>query len=451
MKEKLLAVSPLDGRYHDKITPLRTIASEYGLIRYRYVVELKWLIALVQQGIVSPCDSAVVLPALEQLTHEFTLEDAERVKTIEATTNHDVKAIEYFLQTRFKTEASLTPLIPYIHFGCTSEDINNLAYGLMLKDLRDVLNLLLSPVMETLKTQALHFAPLSMLSRTHGQAATPTTLGKEWANVLHRLQRQVQQLNRTPILGKCNGAVGNYNAHRVSHPEINWPQLSLQFIEQLGLQFNPYTTQIEPHDALADFLHTLSRINTVLIDFCQDTWHYISLNYFSLKKVDNEVGSSTMPHKINPIDFENAEGNLGMANALALHLATKLPVSRLQRDLSDSTVLRNMGSVAGYSVLAYQSLSKGLHKLKANETQITTDLQQHWEVLAEPIQTVLRAHGIADAYEQLKDFTRGERITQEAIADFIHALDIPDQSKARLLALTPGNYTGLAATLAKEV
>lgn len=447
----LFSISPLDGRYHNKVNTLREIASEYGLIRYRYQIEIQWLITLIEAQVI-PVDSAgTIIEKLHHLNNHFNQDNANTIKTIEATTNHDVKAVEYALQQQLSDDSQLKPLLPFIHFACTSEDINNLAYGLMLKDCQNVIHNSLSPILTFLKNQAHQHADLSMLSRTHGQAASPTTLGKEWANVLARLQRQHQQMKKISILGKCNGAVGNYNAHIVSHPNINWPAIVKQFIETLGLEFNPYTTQIEPHDSLAECMHCLSRINTILIDFCRDSWHYISLNYFTLKKVDSEVGSSTMPHKINPIDFENAEGNFGIANALATHLANKLPISRLQRDLSDSTVLRNLGSVFGYSILGFHSLLKGLNKLQANDSIITADLNQHWEVLAEPIQTVLRAHGVADAYEQLKALTRGAQINAELIADFIQSLNLPKPAQSTLMSLTPQNYTGLAATLAKEV
>ena len=447
----LFSISPLDGRYHNKVNTLREIVSEYGLIRYRYQIEIEWLITLIKAQVVPVDSTNTIIEKLNLLNKHFNQDTAHTIKEIEKTTNHDVKAVEYALQQQLSEDSQLKPLLPFIHFACTSEDINNLAYGLMLKDCKNLLLDNLIPILQFLKTKAHQYANLSMLSRTHGQAASPTTLGKEWANVLARLQRQHQQIQQISILGKCNGAVGNYNAHMVSHPNIHWPTVVKQFIETLGLEFNPYTTQIEPHDSLAECLHCLSRINTILIDFCRDNWHYISLSYFTLKKVDSEVGSSTMPHKINPIDFENAEGNFGIANALASHLANKLPISRLQRDLTDSTVLRNLGSVFGYSVLGCHSLLKGLNKLQANEHIIATDLNQHWEVLAEPIQTVLRAHGVTDAYEQLKVLTRGAQISEEKITDFIQSLNLPKSAQSTLMALTPQNYIGLAASLAREV
>ncbi len=447
----LFSISPLDGRYHNKVNTLREIVSEYGLIRYRYQIEIEWLITLIKAQVV-PVDSInTIIEKLNLLNKHFNQDTAHTIKEIEKTTNHDVKAVEYALQQHLSDDSQLQSLLPFIHFACTSADINNLAYGLMLKDCKNLLLDNLIPILQFLKTKAHQYANLTMLSRTHGQAASPTTLGKELANVYSRLERQYSQLEKISILGKCNGAVGNYNAHIVSYPNIHWPQISKQFIETLGLEFNPYTTQIEPHDSLTECLQCISRINTILISLCRDCWHYISLNYFKLKKIESEVGSSTMPHKVNPIDFENAEGNLGIANALASHLAYKLPISRLQRDLTDSTVMRNIGNVVGYSILSLQSLSKGLNKLQANEHIIATDLNQHWEVLAEPIQTVLRAHGVTDAYEQLKLLTRGAQISEEKITDFIQSLNLPKSAQSTLMALTPQNYIGLAASLAREV
>lgn len=454
MDNALLALSPLDGRYINKLTDLQPILSEFGLIKYRSIVEIEWLQTLAACDKISelPTLDATTIAALDSLKHDFSLADAARIKTIEATTNHDVKAVEYFLQEKCQTIPALNQALPFIHFGCTSEDINNLSYALMVKTARDDVMLpALTVIIDALTTLASSTAALPMLSRTHGQTASPTTLGKEVANVIARLTRQMNQLADQPILGKINGAVGNFNAHHAAYPNIDWPALSTRFVEALGLTANPHTTQIEPHDALAELLHILARINTILIDFCRDVWSYISLGYFTQKKLDNEVGSSTMPHKVNPIDFENAEGNAGVANALANHLAAKLPRSRWQRDLTDSTVLRNLGNVFGHTLLTYASLTKGLSKLTVNEQRLTDDLSNRWELLAEPIQTVMRRHGITDAYEQLKALTRGQAINQESLSAFIDGLQIPDDAKSTLKALTPCTYTGFALQLTQEL
>ena len=448
----LTAISPLDGRYSRQTDQLRTIVSEYGLIFYRLAVELKWLALLAQHPEFTALNplSNDEADALQKIQDHFNEAEAEHIKSIEKKTNHDVKAIEYYLREKCEAHPTLNRLSPFIHFGCTSEDINNLAYALMLKDARDhVIKPHLTKLISALDTFAKNTAHCPMLSRTHGQPATPTTLGKEFKNFAVRLQRQFNALMATPISGKCNGAVGNYNAHCVAFPEIDWPTLSKKFVESLGLEWNAYTTQLEPHDCLAQFFNALTVCNTILIDFSRDCWGYIALDYFLLQKNKDEVGSSTMPHKINPIDFENAEGNLGLSTALATHLAQKLPISRWQRDLTDSTVLRNIGSVLGYAVIAYASLSKGMTKLIPNTEKIKSDLNQHWEILAEPIQTVMRCYGITDAYEQLKNKTRGEAITEKQLMAFIDSLAIPDDAKKRLRALTPENYIGLAKELAK--
>ena len=450
----LTAISPLDGRYQSKLETLRPIVSEYGLIYYRVYVEVRWLIMLSENAQIVDGDilSTEEKVWLENLTENFNVVDGQEIKNIEATTNHDVKAVEYFLQQKLKEQGALSRFIPLIHFGCTSEDINNLAYALMFKAARDEILLpAMQDVIDTMKRIAKNNATVSMLARTHGQPASPTTLGKELLNHVLRLSRQRNQFAQSEILGKCNGAVGNFNAHVSAYPELDWPKISEAFVTGLGLVCNVYTTQIEPHDWVVEALHSLMRFNTILIDLNRDLWGYISLNYFSQKKVENEVGSSTMPHKVNPIDFENSEGNLGMANAVAEHFANKLPISRWQRDLSDSTVFRNLGSIFGYSQLAYQAALKGLNKLIANEDVIRDDLDQHWEVLAEAIQTVMRRYGISDAYEQLKAYTRGERLDAARIKAFIDQLKIPDDAKARLQAMTPQTYTGLAVSLLEKM
>ncbi len=449
----LTNLSPLDGRYANLLNSLRNTLSEYGLIRYRLIVEVRWLLALAEhpQIIEVPELSPKSQDYLLKLIDDFDEAAAQEIKQIEQKTNHDVKAVEYYLQQKLEHHAELNALIPFIHFACTSEDINNLAYALMLKD---ALQKDLAPsqheLIHTLLNRAQAYASLAMLGRTHGQAATPTTLGKELINFVARLDRAYQILKSCKIPGKFNGAVGNLNAHQAAYPEINWLVLSEHFVNSLGLSWNAYTTQIEPHDELAATLHALMRFNTILIDLNRDLWSYISLGYFKQKMVAHEVGSSTMPHKINPIDFENAEGNLGMANALADHMANKLPISRLQRDLSDSTTLRNLGSVMGYSLLAYQSCLKGLKKLEANETLLAHDLDQHWEVLAEAIQTTMRRYKINKAYESLKDLTRGKKVDQHTLKKFIDALELPKEAKQHLSKLTPANYIGYAAELVKN-
>jgi adenylosuccinate lyase len=449
----LTNLSPIDGRYANKVDALRPILSEFGLVRYRVLVEIRWLQALAKEPAITevPPLSGEADAFLEEIIAGFSESDAERVKTIEKTTNHDVKAVEYFLKERTANLPELAKISEFIHFACTSEDINNLAYGLMLKQARD--EELLPDMLELIEgiwVMAHDYSAQPMLSRTHGQAATPTTVGKEFANVAARLERQHFQLANVSLLGKINGAVGNYNAHIVAYPEVDWPSFGQRFVESLGLTFNPYTTQIEPHDYIAEYFHALSRFNTVLIDFNRDVWGYISQGYFSQKTIAGEVGSSTMPHKVNPIDFENSEGNLGVANALFAHLAEKLPISRWQRDLSDSTVLRNLGVGIAHTIIALQASLKGLSKLQLNPAAIEADLNDNWEVLAEPIQTVMRRYGVEKPYEKLKELTRGRRIGAEDMQNFVNGLDIPEQAKQRLLALTPRGYTGYAETLAKR-
>lgn len=450
----LTALSPIDGRYAAKCDSLRDIFSEFGLIRYRTLVEVRWLETLASQpGVLEvPRFNEATLEYLNNLIRDFSLADAERVKAIEKTTNHDVKAVEYFLKEKVADIPELRQVGEFIHFACTSEDINNLAYGLMLKEARDMVLLpQIDRIIVGLTAMAHEFADIAMLSRTHGQTASPTTVGKELANVVHRLKRQREQIAGVQLTGKINGAVGNFNAHIVAYHGVDWPALAHEFVSRLGLAWNPYTTQIEPHDYIAELCDAQRRLNTVLIDFSRDVWGYISLGYFRQKTVAGEVGSSTMPHKVNPIDFENAEGNLGVANALLDHLATKLPVSRWQRDLTDSTVLRNLGVGAGHMLIAFESILKGLSKLELNREALQTDLDQSWEVLAEAIQTVMRRHGIEQPYEKLKAFTRGRDIDQIAIRQFIEQLELPEVAKHELLALTPAGYTGNAAHMAKLI
>ncbi len=444
----LTALSPLDGRYASKTAELRPYFSEYGLIYYRVHVEIEWLIHLSEQADIEelPEFSHKTKKALRAIVKNFSGEDAEQVKQIERTTNHDVKAVEYFLKQATADNSDIAQYSEFFHFACTSEDINNLSYALMLKAARDEAILPgLQAVIDSLKKQAQGAIAIPMLARTHGQTASPTTLGKEVANVVHRLNKAYQAIAATPMLGKINGAVGNFNAHLSAYPELDWPEVSQQFVEHLGLTYQPMTTQIEPHDFIAEFCHAMNRSNTILIDFARDIWAYISLGYFKQKTVAGEVGSSTMPHKVNPIDFENAEGNLGLANAVMGHLAEKLPISRWQRDLTDSTVLRNLGVGAGYTAIAYASLLKGMGKLSCNETRIAQDLDAAWEVLAEPIQTVMRRYNIDEPYEKLKALTRGkDGINQESLRDFIQALDIPEPAKQDLLKLSPASYIGNA-------
>jgi adenylosuccinate lyase len=445
----LTALSPLDGRYEKKIAPLRALFSEYGLIRFRVLVEIRWLLALSSWAALKevPTFSPMTRAVLETIVDSFSEADARRVKEIEATTNHDVKAVEYFLKEKTLSNAEVAKIGEFFHFACTSEDINNLSHGLMLQRGRDDI---LMPAMDMLiaaiKSLAVKFADQPMLARTHGQPASPTTLGKEMANLGYRLARQREQVAAVSLLGKMNGAVGNYNAHLAAYPELDWEGCARDFVTGLGLAWNPYTTQIEPHDCMAELFHALFRFNTILLDFNRDLWGYISLGYFRQKVKDGEVGSSTMPHKVNPIDFENSEGNLGLANALFEHLAAKLPISRFQRDLSDSTVLRNLGVAFGYSLLAYDSCVRGIGKLEVDSARINADLDNNWEVLAEPIQTVMRRYGVDNPYEKLKELTRGKNgITRESLQGFIRKLPIPEDAKAQLLALTPASYTGNAA------
>lgn len=450
----LRALSPADGRYADKLSELRDIFSEYGLIRFRVRVEVRWLQWLADESSVTELAplSSVMKDVLNHMVDDFSLDDAERIKDIEATTNHDVKAVEYFIRERLGDGPEIPALKDFLHFGCTSEDINNLSYAFMLRTSRqDVVLPRMRKIRSMLQTLAREHASLPMLSRTHGQTASPTTLGKEFANVVARLDRAQQQFKEVEIRGKFNGAVGNFNAHVITYPDADWPDISQRFIESLGLDTNPYTTQIEPHDWIAEYSHALMRYNTILIDLCRDIWSYISLGYFKQTVGQNEVGSSTMPHKVNPIDFENAEGNLGMANAMLGHFAEKLPISRWQRDLSDSTVQRNFGVAIGYHVIAMGSLQKGLGKLEVNSEAIQADVAAAWEVLAEAVQSVMRRYGIPEPYEKLKALTRGQAVTKELLHEFIATLDIPKSEKTRLTKLTPGDYTGLAASLAGKI
>lgn len=450
----LTALSPTDGRYGPRCDALRPIFSEYGLIRFRVRVEVAWLLALSREPGISELAEITGRPArrLESLVTDFTEADAVRVKEIEADTNHDVKAIEYFIKEQLIGAGADERMCEFTHFAATSEDINNLSYALMMQEARSsVLLPLQQKLIAGLTAMAQEHAALAMLSRTHGQPASPTTLGKELANVVARLMRQREQLSAVKIMGKMNGAVGNFNAHLAAYPEVDWPAVTRVFIESLGLTSNLFTTQIEPHDWIAEYCDALERFNTILTDFCRDVWGYISLGYFHQRSVEGEVGSSTMPHKINPIDFENAEGNLGLANSLLSHFADKLPVSRWQRDLSDSTVLRNLGVAVAHSVIAWHSILRGLEKLDPDPSRMKEDLEDNWEVLAEPIQTVMRRYGIDSPYEKLKTLTRGRRIGRDAIRDFISQLDLPEEARARLMALTPETYIGLAAVLAEEI
>jgi adenylosuccinate lyase len=451
---QLTAISPIDGRYGSRTEALRPIFSEYGLIRHRVIVEIRWLQALAaHEGITEvPALGGHAERVLNDIIEKFSEQDAQRVKNIERTTNHDVKAVEYFLKEKIAGNTELEAVSEFIHFACTSEDINNLAYALMLREARNQSLLpLMDDMINALGELARRYADEPMLSRTHGQTATPTTVGKEMANVAARLHRQREQYAAIPMLGKMNGAVGNYNAHRVAYPDIDWPVFSKQFISELGLEFNPLTTQIEPHDYMAEQFDTLARFNTVLLDFCRDAWGYISLGYFKQKTVAGEVGSSTMPHKVNPIDFENAEGNLGIANALFAHFAAKLPVSRWQRDLSDSTVLRNLGVAIGHSVIAFESCLKGISKLELNTLRTAEDLDNSWEVLAEALQTVMRRYGIEKPYEKLKDLTRDKEVNQQTLREFIRTLDLPETVREELAGLTPSTYTGNAGEQAHSL
>ena len=454
MPSPLSALSPLDGRYHKQLAPLTAYCSEAALIRYRVRVEIEWLIALAEEPAVAEVRpfSAAAVGELRQAAAGFAESDAARVKEIEARTNHDVKAIEYWLKERFAAHAELAAAAEFIHFACTSEDINNLAHALMLTDAREKVMLpALDQIISKLRALAHELANAPMLARTHGQAATPTTMGKEMANVVHRLRRARSRIAGVSLTGKINGAVGNYNAHLAAYPAFDWEGFARKFVEALHLEFNPYTTQIEPHDALAELFDACARANTVLIDLDRDIWGYVSLGYFKQRVVAGEVGSSTMPHKVNPIDFENSEGNLGLANAVLRHLSDKLPLSRWQRDLTDSTVLRNVGVALGYSLLGCVSCLKGLNKLEANPAALRADLESTWEVLAEAVQTVMRRYGLPEPYEQLKALTRGKDITRESLQQFIGQLAIPEAERQRLLALAPWTYTGMAAELAKRI
>ena len=450
----LTALSPLDGRYAGKAEPLRPIFSEFGLMHRRVHVEIEWLLALAAEPGVAelPPFTETQVKQLHTIADGFGIEDGARIKAIEATTNHDVKAVEYFIKERIGSDPALAQAREFVHFACTSEDINNLSYALMLRDARaQVLLPAFDRIIARLRELAHANAALPMLSRTHGQTASPSTLGKELANVVARLERQRRQLAALEIPGKINGAVGNYNAHAVTYPEIDWRAFSQRFVESLGLDWNPYTTQIEPHDGVAEYCDAVRRANTILIDLARDVWGYISLGYFKQKLKEGEVGSSTMPHKVNPIDFENAEGNFGLANALLGHFAEKLPISRWQRDLTDSTVLRALGTAFGHTLVALESLQKGLGKLTVNAERLAADLDASWEVLAEAVQTVMRRYGLPQPYEQLKALTRGQGITRESMREFIGKLELPAEAKQRLLDLTPGGYVGLAEGLARDI
>jgi adenylosuccinate lyase len=450
----LTAISPIDGRYSQKTRLLRPIFSEYGLIRHRVRVEIQWLLSLSRCKVIAevPALSTDAQTILNGIAAEFDEADAARVKEIEVRINHDVKAVEYFLKEKTAGHSELTAIRGFFHFACTSEDINNLAYGLMLSTARqDLLLPVCDEIITSLRDLAHQYAEMPMLSHTHGQPASPTTMGKELANVVHRLKEQRARISAVEIKGKINGAVGNYNAHLIAYPDVDWSAFAREFVTSLGLVWNPYTTQIEPHDGMAELCHAIARFNTVLIDLCRDIWGYIAIGYFRQKPVDDEVGSSTMPHKINPIDFENAEGNLGLANALFDHLAGKLPISRWQRDLTDSTVLRSIGVALAHTLISCQSLLKGLRKLEVNERRLQADLDASWEVLTEAIQTVMRRYNVPEPYEQLKRVARGKTIDATAIRSFVENLAIPDDAKARLLELTPARYTGNAAAQAKAV
>lgn len=453
----LTAVSPVDGRYGSKTQSLRNVFSEYGLIRFRFEVEIRWLQKLAQHADIAevPAFSDAANAYLNELVSNFNPASAQRIKDIESTTNHDVKAVEYFIKESFASVADRLPELQqvgeFVHFACTSEDINNLSHGLMLKEGRAVVAESMQQIVDAIKSLAVDYAGQPMLSRTHGQPASPSTIGKEMANVAYRLQRQLKQIQTVELLGKINGAVGNYNAHLSAYPNVDWEQFSQSFVESLGLDFNPYTTQIEPHDYIAELFDAVARFNTILIDFDRDVWGYISLGYFKQKTVAGEVGSSTMPHKVNPIDFENSEGNLGIANALFGHLASKLPISRWQRDLTDSTVLRNLGVGFGHSLIAYQATLKGVGKLELNAPVINNDLDNCWEILAEPVQTVMRRYNIEEPYEKLKALTRGKGITREALLEFVETLDMPETAKASLRELTPASYIGNAIAQAKKI
>jgi adenylosuccinate lyase len=449
----LTAISPLDGRYGNKTAELKPIFSEFGLMRFRVEVEIRWLQALAVQNDIEevPALTDEANALLNDITDNFTETDALRIKEIENTTNHDVKAVEYFIKEKFAGNKELEKISEFIHFACTSEDINNLSHALMLKESHDsVIRPALIDIINAITVLTVKYADQAMLARTHGQTASPTTLGKEMGVFAHRLDRQLTQLDKINFMGKINGAVGNFNAHLSAYPDVDWPTLSRNFIENLGLKVNPHTTQIESHDYMAEYFQTLGRFNTILIDFCRDIWGYISLAYFKQSTIAGEIGSSTMPHKVNPIDFENAEGNLGLSNCLLNHLAEKLPISRWQRDLTDSTTIRNNGTSIAYALLAYKSCLKGISKLETNPDVLASDLECAWEVLAEPVQTVMRRYGIEKPYEKLKDLTRGQSIDAEMLHKFISSLDIPESEKERLLKLTPATYVGNAPEQAKS-
>ena len=452
--EPLTSLSPLDGRYANKVDALRQQFSEFGLIRRRLQVELAWLKALAAEPHFAeiPAFSPETVAVLDRLLADFTPQKAGEVKAIEAVTNHDVKALEYWIKEQLADNAEVMRVSEFIHFACTSEDINNLAHALMLKAARDETLLpMAARVVARLREMAHEHADLPMMARTHGQPATPTTVGKELANVVHRLERGASRIAAVSLQGKINGAVGNYNAHLAAYPDYDWENFARRFVESLGLEFNPYTIQIEPHDAMAELYDAFARLNTIMVDFNRDVWGYISLGFFKQKLKAGEIGSSTMPHKVNPIDFENSEGNLGLSNALLKHLSEKLPISRWQRDLTDSTVLRNMGVALGYALLGYDSLLRGINKLEANPDALHRDLDANWELLAEPIQTVMRRYGMVNPYEKLKELTRGNRVSREGMQTFVHSLDIPQQAKDELLKLTPWDYTGKAGELAKRI
>jgi len=451
--DNLTSISPIDGRYSDKTSPLKAIFSEFGLIKYRLLVEVRWLEAMSNNPHIPevPTFSPQSNAALLAIAKNFSLDDAKAIKKIERTTNHDVKAVEYFLKEKISSIPELQKVSEFIHFACTSEDINNLSHALMLENGRQVLIEDMRSMLSLITDLAKDNAEVAMLSRTHGQTASPTTLGKEMANFSYRLNRQINQLKDVQIMGKFNGAVGNFNAHLSAYPEIDWQSVSKDFIENLGINYAPYSSQIESHDYIAEYFHVLNRFNTILIDFCRDIWGYISLGYFTQKTIEGEIGSSTMPHKVNPIDFENAEGNLGLAIAIGEHFATKLPISRWQRDLTDSTVLRNLGVSCAHSLISYASICKGIKKLEINESKLTEDLNKAWEVLAEPIQTVMRRYGVENPYEKLKALTRGKKIDAKIINDFISTLEIPAEAKEELHKLTPMNYIGDAIKLARDI
>jgi len=446
----LTAISPIDGRYAARSAPLRELFSEYALIKHRVIVEVRWLQHLAAEKKIAevPAFSKTASAYLDAIVTDFSIDDAQRVKDIEKTTNHDVKAVEYFLKEKIAGNQEIDKVSEFIHFACTSEDINNLSHALMLKSARDTVLLpVIDELIDSLQSLSQQTKEIPMLAHTHGQPASPTTIGKEVINVVYRLKRQIEQLKSVTILGKINGAVGNYNAHVSAYPDVNWPAFAESFVTDLGIEFNPMTTQIEPHDYIAEYFHALMRFNNILLDFNRDVWTYISFGYFKQKTIAGEVGSSTMPHKVNPIDFENSEGNVGIANAIFDHLALKLPVSRMQRDLTDSTVLRNLGVGIAHCLIAYHSSLRGISKLQVNEQALLDELENNWEVLAEPIQTVMRRYGVPEPYEKLKALTRGQRITKKSMQVFIDSLEIPENEKTRLKELTPATYIGLAKSL----